>query len=212
MVLALWGASLGAVGCSKTSAPTEKPAGMPVSDPSAAPRTAAPPAAPPTPGVAPAPPPPPPTASAPVEAMEAPVDPRKTIGGKIVLPAARAKDVARGDTLFVIARRAGGMPGPPLAVQRLQAGDFPLDFSLSSRDAMVQGIPFEGDLSITVRVDKDGDAMTRRKGDVFGQIAKVPVGKQDVTISLDTVQAEDVTLGGAGPMGGTRQGLPPGHP
>jgi hypothetical protein len=191
--------------CSKTTPPAgDKPSGMPASNPGATPQTAPPPPA------APAAPPAP--AAAPVEAMEAPVDPKQTVSGKIVLPAARQGDVKRGDTLFVIARKAGNVPGAPLAVQRLQAGDFPLPFSLSSRDAMVQGIPFEGDISITVRVDKDGDAMTRRKGDVFGQVPKVQVGKQDVVISLDTLQAEDVTLGGGMPMGGARPGLPPGHP
>jgi cytochrome c-type biogenesis protein CcmH len=144
--------------------------------------------------------------------MEAPVEAGKTVSGKIVLPAARRNDVKRGDTLFVIARKAGGMGGAPLAVQKLQAGDFPMDFSLSSRDAMVQGIPFEGDIAIMVRVDKDGDAMTRRKGDVMGQVPLVKVGKQDVVIPLDTLQTEDVTLGGGMMPGGARPGLPPGHP
>jgi hypothetical protein len=137
-------------------------------------------------------------------------DAKQTIGGKIVLPAARKGDVKKGDTMFLIARKAGGMPGPPLAVQRLQAGDFPMAFSLSSRDSMVPGIPFEGDVSLTIRVDKDGDAMTRRKGDVVGQIAKARIGTQDLVLPLDTLQAEDVTLGG---MGGQRPpGMPPGHP
>jgi hypothetical protein len=133
----------------------------------------------------------------------------ETIGGKIVLPAARKNDVKKGDTMFLIARKAGGMPGPPLAVQRLQAGDFPMPFSLSKRDSMVPNIPFEGEVSITVRVDKDGDAMTRRKGDVFGTIAKAKIGTNDLVLSLDTLQTEDVTLGG---MGGRPPGLPPGHP
>jgi cytochrome c-type biogenesis protein CcmH len=136
-------------------------------------------------------------------------DAKQTIGGKIVLPAARKGDVKKGDTMFLIARKAGGMPGPPLAVQRLQAGDFPMAFSLSSRDSMVPGVAFEGEVSLTVRVDKDGDAMTRRKGDVFGQIAKARIGTQDLVLPLDTLQAEDVTLGG---MGGPRPGMPPGHP
>jgi len=195
--------SLGAAaGCSKTAATTtDKPSGI------------APSATPPAPASAPAPAPtpPPPAAPAPaaVEEMGSAPDAKQTVSGKIVLPAARKADVKKGDTMFLIARRAGGMPGPPLAVQRLQAGDFPMPFSLSSRDAMVPGIPFEGDITITVRVDKDGDAMTRRKGDVFGTIPKVKVGTQDAVLPLDTLQAEDVTLGG---MGGPRPGMPAGHP
>jgi hypothetical protein len=75
---------------------------------------------------------------------------------------------------------------------------------------MIPGVPFEGRLSITVRVDKDGDAMTRRKGDVYGQVENISVGSQKVVIALDKVQAEDRNLGQPGAvMGGT---LPPGHP
>jgi hypothetical protein len=137
-------------------------------------------------------------------------DPAHTISGTIVLPAARTRDVTKGDTMFLIARRAGGTgPGSMMAVQRMSAGDFPMPFSLSGRDAMIPGTPFEGAISISVRVDKDGDAITRRKGDVLGQANNVKVGTQDVTISLDTLQTEDVTL--AGPMGGGME-KPPGHP
>ena len=85
--------------------------------------------------------------------------------------------------------------------------------TLSSRDAMVPGTPFDGTVSITVRVDKDGDPITRRKGDVFGQASGIKVGAQDVKVSLDTVQKEDVTL--SGPTGGAMpagHGMPPGHP
>ena len=163
----------------------------------------------PAPAAAPPATPPPAAPAEKVEEMGSAPDAKQTVSGKIVLPAARKNDVKKGDTMFLIARKAGGMPGPPLAVQRLQAGDFPMPFSLSGRDSMVPGIPFEGDITITIRVDKDGDAMTRRKGDVFGTIPTVKVGTQDVTLSLDTLQTEDVTLGG---MGGPRPGLPPGHP
>jgi hypothetical protein len=180
--------------CTKTTPPpADKPAGI-------SPSATAPPATPPPPAA---------PAAEKVEEMGSVPDVKQTIGGKIVLPAARKGDVKKGDTMFLIARRAGGMPGPPLAVQRLQAGDFPMAFSLSQRDSMVPGVPFEGELTITVRVDKDGDAMTRRKGDVFGQIAKAKVGTQDLVLALDTLQAEDVTLGG---MGGPRPAMPPGHP
>jgi cytochrome c-type biogenesis protein CcmH len=132
----------------------------------------------------------------------------ETIGGKIVLAPARKNDVKKGDNMFLIARKVGGM-GPPLAVQRLQAGDFPMAFTLSKRDSMVPSIPFEGEITITLRVDKDGDPMTRKKGDVFGSIPSAKIGKNDLVLTLDQLQTEDVTLGG---MGGRPPGLPPGHP
>jgi hypothetical protein len=146
------------------------------------------------------------------EAIPEPPDEKHTISGTIVLPAANRAKVARGDVMFLAARRTGGPAGPGsmLAVQKLAAEDFPMHFSMSSRDAMIPGIAFEGRVSITVRVDKDGDAMTRRKGDVFGQADDVAVGSQKVVIALDKVQAEDRTLGEGGPVLGG--GLPPGHP
>src|SRR5262245_7490498 len=113
------GLLLATLACSKNTPPADKPAGMAASANPA-------PAAAPAPRPPPAPTPPP--AAEKVEEMGSVPDAKQTIGGKIVLPAARKNDVKKGDTIFLIARRAG-MPGPPLAVQRLQAGDFPMAFS-----------------------------------------------------------------------------------
>jgi hypothetical protein len=182
-----------AAGCSKTSAPRDKPAGLPPS------------------GLPPPPPPTPAPGSGEPEMVPAAPAARETISGTIVLPAAHRAAVKKGDTIFLVARKSDG-PGGLLAVQRLQAGDFPMPFTLSNRDAMIPGTAFEGPIAITVRVDKDGDPITRRKGDVFGQASGIKVGAQDVKVSLDTVQKEDVTL--SGPAGAMPQGhgMPPGHP
>lgn len=153
-----------------------------------------------------------PPGGAEAEATPGVLDPKQTISGTIALPPANRTKVARGDVMFLAARRAGGPPGPGsmMAVQKLTAEDFPMRFSISNRDAMIPGIPFEGKMSITVRVDKDGDAMTRRKGDLYGQANNIEVGSQKVVISLDKVQTEDQTLGQPGAaMGGM---LPAGHP
>ncbi len=185
---------------------SDRPAGL---APSSAPAATA---------AAPAPVLPAPPALPPAETVPAAPDPKQTIGGTITLPSARKRDVKKGDIMFVIARRAGGPPGPGsmLATQKLVAGDFPMAFLLSSRDAMLPNTPFEGPVNITVRVDKDGDAMTRKKGDVFGAANDIKVGAQAVTIPLDTLQAEDQILGGgmmpgAAPPPGHGQ-MPPGHP
>lgn len=206
LVLALM---IAAASCSKTSPSKDKPAGLP---PSAAP--ALDPAAP-----APAAPPTGASHAAPaaragggeVEAVPAAPDPKQTISGTIILPAARKANVKKGDAMFLIARKSEG-PGGLLAVQRLQADVFPMPFTLSNRDAMVPGTPFEGQIFISVRVDKDGDPITRRKGDVFGQANGIAVGTQDVQVSLDSVQKDDVNLSMpvAAPAG--NRGLPPRHP
>ena len=88
------------------------------------------------------------------------------IRGEIdVAPELKAKVTAQ-HVIFVSARRSGG-GGPPLAAKRLAMSDFPIGFQLSKDDAMVQGgPPFEGELEVTVRIDGDGDAMTRQPGDL----------------------------------------------
>lgn len=151
------------------------------------------------------------TAPSPLEAETTP-DPTQTIAGTITLPVANRARVARGDVIFLSARRVGGPPGPGamMAVQKLQADTFPMPFAISARDAMIPGTPFEGHMSIMVRVDKDGDALTRGKGDIYGQAPDVVVGKTDVTIALDTVQAQDRAI--ATPDAVQRAMLPPGHP
>jgi hypothetical protein len=71
--------------------------------------------------------------------------------------------------------------------------------------------PFDGELTITARIDQDGDPMTHQKGDVFGTLPKVQVGAHDVKLTLDQVQKQDESRAGAGPMMGGGA-LPPGHP
>ena len=147
--------------------------------------------------------------------MPAAPDPKSTISGTITVPAARRKNLAKTDIVFIIARRAGAAPGPGsmIAVQKHPIGDFPMPFTLSSRDSMLPGAPFQGRIDITVRVDKDGDGLTRRKGDLYGQVNGIPVGTQDLAVSVDSLQAEDQTLAGVPASDGHRTGRPPAvHP
>jgi len=139
-------------------------------------------------------------------------DLKDTIAGTLTLPAAQQSRVARGDVIFLSARRTGAPPGPGgmLAVQKLQVEDFPMPFALGARDAMIPGTSFDGPITITARVDKDGDALTRRKGDVYGEVKGIRVGTQNVKLSLDTVQAEDRTI--ATPEDVRKAMMPPGHP
>ncbi len=71
--------------------------------------------------------------------------------------------------LFVIARGPGG--GPPLAVKRLPVGPFPLDFEIGPGDVMIAGRPFRGPISLTARIDRDGNAMTRGPDDAGAELA-----------------------------------------
>jgi hypothetical protein len=179
------------------------------------------PAAPPQPP----PPPPPPPPPAPPEAAEPAAGPGGSITGKIEVANALAKTKPAG-TLFLVARRPSdnpGVRGTLIAVKKMPATKFPLPFELSGADMPFQNGPFEGDLTLSARIDQDGDPMTYQKGDVLGSLPKVRVGSKNVKLTLDQVQKETESLAGPGAMGGGRppmlppghpgaQGLPPGHP
>jgi cytochrome c-type biogenesis protein CcmH len=164
-----------------------KPAGL-------APSGAAPPAAPAGP-----------TAAAPAPTGGA------TLSGRITLSPARKADVSPSDVVYLGARRMPDSPGTRgslVAVKRFTAASFPIDFTMSQADMMFKNGAFEGALTLSARVDKDGDPITRRKGDVFGTVDGVKVGTSGVEIALSELQKEDESLTGAAPGGG----LPAGHP
>lgn len=114
--------------------------------------------------------------------------------------------VQPGATIF-LAARAFPQAGPPLAVKRLVAGTWPLSFDISDADAMMAGTSLRGKVTITARVDQDGDAMTRQVGDIEGVSQPVEVGASGVEVLLDTLRTE--AAGAPSPPG---LGLPSGHP
>lgn len=117
-------------------------------------------------------------------------DPKTVLAGVIKVDDKLKRKIAAGDTIFVVARRyeeGSTAPGTPLAVQKLTADKWPLPFALDSRDAMLAGTTLSGKVVVTVRVDKDGDAMTKNPGDVTGQSRPVEPPKKDVVVALDTV-------------------------
>jgi hypothetical protein len=198
---------LAASACTRKADEAGKPSVVPPLDPAAAVPTM------PMPATAPAAP-----TTAPAAA--APADPNATITGEMILPAAIAKTKPSG-TLYLVARRISDNPtarGTLIAVKKLPATSFPLPFSLSAADMPFQTGAFDGDLTLTARIDQDGDPMTHQKGDVFGTLPKVHVGSRDVKLALDQLQKETESLAGGGPvMGGgapTPGGaqMPPGHP
>jgi cytochrome c-type biogenesis protein CcmH len=173
-------------------------------------------------GTAPAPPPaapamPPPAPAAAEPAAPPPADPGASISGQITVAPAQRSHVAPTDTIFLVARRISDNPtarGSLVAVKKLSAASFPIPFAISAAD-MPFGGTFDGDLTLTVRADKDGDPMSHLKGDVFGTVPKVRVGARGVKLVLDQLQKEDESLGQAVPTSpppSGEEGLPPGHP
>jgi len=156
----------------------------------------------------------PPAGSAPAAAApEKPADPNAKIAGQVVIAPAMRAHVAPTDTIYIVARRIPDNPaarGSLVAVKKVSATKFPIEFELSAADMPFQNGAFDGDLQLWVRDNKSGDPIVRRKGDVFGMLPKVHVGARDVKLPLDQLQKEDESLAGNQMMGGG--GLPPGHP
>jgi hypothetical protein len=77
--------------------------------------------------------------------------------------------------LFISVRSQEG--GPPLAAKRLDQQVLPYSFEISAADRIAMGgmRPFEGEVEVTVRIDQDGDPLSRQDGDLSGsQKAKIP--------------------------------------
>lgn len=152
-----------------------------------------------------------PAPSAPAPAAPAapavPAGPGETITGKITLDPARKADVSPTDAVYLVARRmpdAPGQRGSLVAVKRFSAGSFPIEFLLGEADMMFKNGAFAGELTLAARVDKDGDPITRKKGDVFGTADRVKVGTKGVEVKLTELQKEDESLTNApaGPSSG----------
>ena len=96
-----------------------------------------------------------------------------------------------GSGLFIFARPEGVEAGPPLAVRKHGIFDFPFEFEIGQLNTMMEGSVFEGNLTLTARLDQDGNRKSS-PGDVEGK-ARVKAGEKGVKLVLDTV-VEGTTL------------------
>lgn len=108
------------------------------------------------------------------------------ISGVITLAPELADQVPPGAVLFLVARGAGTRGGPPLAVQRLTVSEFPIEFEIGPGDVMIPSMRFEGQISLSARIDLDGNAVSRQPGDLQGaSAAPVAPGATGVSIVID---------------------------
>lgn len=108
------------------------------------------------------------------------------ITGVITVPEQFAKTAA--GTIFVVVRMAGSPNrGPPLAVRRIQGPSFPQGFKVGPSDVMLPNMPFTGPFDIYVRLDRDGNAMTKDPGDLASStpLTNVRPGATDLAVVLD---------------------------
>lgn len=111
------------------------------------------------------------------------------ISGRISIDPKLKANVDGQATLFIIARPSDAAKGPPLAVKKIDRPVFPLSYSLGPENVMMQGVPFTGSITITARLDKDGNPTTRQSGDITGDYKGNPaaVGAKNIDIVLDQV-------------------------
>lgn len=87
--------------------------------------------------------------------------------------------------LFIFARPEGVDAGPPLAVKRHSVFEFPFEFEIGQLHTMIEGTQFEGTLSLTARLDQDGNRKSS-PGDVEGKV-QVTAGQKGVKLVLDNL-------------------------
>ncbi|HVR70889.1 MAG TPA: tetratricopeptide repeat protein [Vicinamibacteria bacterium] len=90
---------------------------------------------------------------------------------------------APGAIVFVSVRPAGTAEGPPLAAKRLSAASFPLAFEVGPGDSMM-GQTLPDRVRVDVRVDGDGDPMTRDPGDPSASADDVRLGAAPLRLVL----------------------------
>ena len=56
---------------------------------------------------------------------------------------------------------------------------------ITESDAMIEGTPLIGEMSVTARVDQDGDAFTTTAGDLVGQTSPVVAGDNGIVVQLN---------------------------
>jgi len=97
--------------------------------------------------------------------------------------------------LFIFARPQGVSSGPPLAVRKHGIFDLPFEFEIGQLNTMMEGSVFEGNLTLTARLDQDGNRKSS-PGDIEGK-ANVQAGEKNVKLVLDkVVQGETLNIHG----------------
>jgi cytochrome c-type biogenesis protein CcmH len=117
----------------------------------------------------------------------APATAAPAIRGRVELAAAIKAQAAPSDTVFIVAREAGGGP-MPLAAKRAQVADLPMDFSLDDGDALMPSRPLSSAKAVQIeaRVSKSGDAKSM-PGDLTGSVGPVKPGAKGLRLSIDKV-------------------------
>ena len=111
----------------------------------------------------------------------------KGISGKIELSADLKSKIKPGDIVMVIARKPGERM--PVAVLKVPASDFPMNFTLNDSLAMNPSAPISQltEASVEVRISKTGMAKPE-VGDLISSIQTIKVGATNIRLLVDQVR------------------------
>lgn len=127
-----------------------------------------------------------PAAAAPPAAAANEIE-RSGASAVVVVDLPKGMSVPPSAMLFVIAREAGFETGPPVAVKRLPAANFPITVTLSQKDSMA-GEALPGLIRIDARIDRDGDPLTKDPGDPVASEDNVRPGGGQTLLVLAPVK------------------------
>lgn len=108
-----------------------------------------------------------------------------SITGTVSLAPELADKASPEAVLYIIARQQG--MNAPVAVSRLEAVTFPVDYTLNRQHMMGAMEGGEAKVDVTARLDKDGFVGPSQPGDIEGTYLKNPVamGDSNIDITLD---------------------------
>ena len=113
-----------------------------------------------------------------------------SVSGTISMPPALQKTLGASDTLFITARPAGQVGGPPLAVLKEVGMKFPLAYTIGQEDVMIPGRFFTGKVEVQALIRKSGIVTVPVPGDMRGAVGKpVDAGSKGVDFVMDQADA-----------------------
>ena len=126
-------------------------------------------------------------ATAPASGDSAREGPPATVQARITLAPALASRAAPGDTVFIFARAPQGGRAP-LAIQRRQVQDLPMDITLDDSMAMSPATRLSSASQVVIgaRISKSGNAMPQ-PGDLQGLSPVVAVGSRGLQLQISEV-------------------------
>ena len=117
-----------------------------------------------------------------------PVAEKNYVYGEISLDPSLVGSVKQGSVLFVVVRRhVEGGKGMLIAATKqanITKDSFPLKYVVKQQDAMM-GAPLVGKVTVSARIDQDGDAISKQPGDLVAEPgAPVMVGENPVKLTI----------------------------